>query len=167
MAPRPAAAVPTKRWARNGGDVATGDTARSGRRGRRQRRRPARANEWRTDGATSRGAGGRRRELPRRARACLRSMPEGRRARQTAFALEKLDLGHGRPSVGHARGCPGSTLFRASDTYTPYPTAANTAMIIRFFSGFMFVLLDESRIEIHSGDKRADDTKKEKTMLRQ
>ena len=36
-------------------------------------------------------------------------------------------------------------LLRASETYTPYPTAAKTAMISKFFSEFMFVLLDESR----------------------
>ena len=40
---------------------------------------------------------------------------------------------------------PESTLFRCNDTYTPYPSAANTAMIIRFFSEFMFVLLDETQ----------------------
>ena len=72
-------------------------------------------------------------------------------------------------SPGHPSATPGgwagSTLFRDSETYTPYPTAPNTAMIIRFFTEFMSVLLDESRIEVHSGDKRADDTKKGKTML--
>lgn len=38
----------------------------------------------------------------------------------------------------------GSMFVRANDTYIPYPTDAKTAMIIRFFSEFMFVLLDES-----------------------
>jgi hypothetical protein len=65
----------------------------------------------------------------------------------------------GHPSATPG-GAPGSALFRASDTYTPYPTAANTAMISKFFSEFMFVLLDESR-----QSKRADHTRKRKTML--
>jgi hypothetical protein len=41
-------------------------------------------------------------------------------------------------------GWPESTFSRVSDTYNPYPTAASTARIIKFFSAFIFVLLDES-----------------------
>ena len=47
-------------------------------------------------------------------------------------------------------GCSESMLFRDSDTYTPYPTAANTPIIIRFFNEFMFVLPDESS-EVEAG----------------
>jgi hypothetical protein len=53
-------------------------------------------------------------------------------------------------AFGVPNGCSESMLFRDSDTYTPYPTAANTPMIIRFFNEFMFVLPDET-CEIEAG----------------
>ena len=170
FAPHPLAALGSD----GGGELAGGhgDSIRRHRRAQTlPRARRQRGEEPTEESAASRGGSGRRRRRGGcagwRGRAGGGRKRRGRSARAEAggaggpsgpppnasgppgggdgFALGSSTFGAaGHPSATPG-GWPGSALFRASDTYTPYPTAANTAMISKFFSEFMFVLLDESR----------------------